>query len=157
MGSDLFNKEYSFYKKWKVQNVPNNKKKDSNNEKPNRRDDFDMFDFYKLSTRRFKRTSYNSSFIFDTKNDANENNNFKENYRLNHWFTESVPQFDAESRLNSLVKPVERRNSLDQRYKLFRRNDDYKYQKENQFSSVKMYQDLNDKTESLIKTFRQNY
>jgi hypothetical protein len=135
---------------------------------------FFLNDYYKLSSnRRNRRTIYSRNFIdvfasdsFNLKSKSNQSNQndlltpnktLKET-RIKSWFDDPCYHFDSQDRLTQLIKSkTGNKQSVEDRFKIYQRSNDYKLQKANNNSSIDMIENLAKKNSSLIQDFKRKY
>jgi hypothetical protein len=160
MVRDNYLSEFQKYQKWIEENNRRQQaRKLGRLESPSIVDEdepVDLYEIYKGSSRRLKRTNYNLSFSHvNTFLPSISDESMRETRAVNRrWFNESCFNFDPNGRMNALAKPAHKRPSLDERVREQRRSEDYGKYKE--ASSIQMLDELNQRTSSLIKSFRNN-
>jgi hypothetical protein len=130
----------------------------------------DLNDYYKLSSKRNRRTNYSRNFIDNfTPNPLYDNPKFIKNdslyvhdrnlkeTRTKSWFDEPCNQFNKSDRSIELLKPRNPKNNLDDRYRIMRRSQDFKIQKENNNSSITAIEKLTKRSSDLVQIFKKKY
>ena len=135
---------------------------------------FCLNDYYKISAnRRSKRTMYSQTFVdsfasdsfYDKLKTSSKNldkdsllldKTLKET-RIKSWFDSPCYQFNASDRLNQLLKSKTNKHSVEDRYKMYQRSNDYKLHKANNNSSINAIESLAKRNSALIQDFKKKY
>jgi phenolic acid decarboxylase len=129
-------------------------------------------DYYKLSSnRRNRRTMYSRNYVDNFASDTfspkanksnhnditNQDKTLKET-RIKSWFDNPCYQFNSSDRITQLIKSkAGNKQSVEDRFKIYQRSNDYKLQKANNNSSIDMIENLAKKNSNLIQDFKRKY
>jgi hypothetical protein len=169
MVRDNYLSEFQKYQKWIAENEEKKREKKEFAAKSRKnveqarhvldepKEEVDLYDIYKRSSQRMKRTNHNLNFNFSGASFLPPvNDEHLKASRAKRFFDEPCFKLKSSERMNRLVRPVLKRNSLDERFKMFRRSENYSKVKDSDFSSIRLFDNLNQRTNELIKSFRNN-
>lgn len=125
---------------------------------------FCLNDYYKFSSnRRLSRRNFVDSFVSDSFNEKSSREKclnekgLMEN-RVKSWFGDPCYHFNSTDRIAQLIKSkAGARQSVENRFKMYHRSNDYKLQKANNNSSIEMIESLAKKNSALIQDFKRKF